>query len=108
MTSPSWTAALAASRGGTSIHVEVVPGARESRFPAGYNPWRRALEARVRAQPEEGAANAELVALVATYFGVPRGAVTVAQGATSRRKVLLVTGLGLAAAKARLAREPNL
>lgn len=79
--------------GGVAIDVEVVPGARESRFPAGYNAWRARIEAKVRAPPEDGQANAELVRLVATALGVAPARVRVTSGATSRRKTITVDGL---------------
>lgn len=84
------------------LDVEVVPGSRESRFPAGFNPWRSRLEAKVRAPPEEGKANAELCGLVAEALGVAKAAVTVTSGQTSRRKTLGVGGLGREEAVARL------
>lgn len=83
--------------------MEVVPGARESRFPAGYNAWRKRIEAKVRAPPEDGAANAELVALVAAALRVPAPDVRIRAGHTSRRKTLLVAGLDPAEARLRLA-----
>lgn len=53
---------------------------------------RATLTARVRAVPEKGAANAALERLVATHFGVPKSAVAVVAGATSRVKTVRVTG----------------
>ena len=91
------------AKDGVALEVEVVPGSRESRFPAGFNEWRGRLEAKVRAPPEDGKANAELCGLVAEALGVPAGAVSVTSGATSRRKTLTVRGLDRAACEARLA-----
>ncbi|MGE0718828.1 MAG: DUF167 family protein [Alphaproteobacteria bacterium] len=50
------------------------------------------LRAQVTAAPEDGKANAALVALLAKRWRVPRSSVAVIQGATARRKLLLVTG----------------
>lgn len=50
------------------------------------------LAARVRAVPEKGAANAALERLLADWLGVPRSAVSVAQGGTARLKTILVRG----------------
>jgi uncharacterized protein YggU (UPF0235/DUF167 family) len=50
------------------------------------------LKARVRAVPENGAANAALVRLVAKALGVPGSAVSVVAGGTSRLKTLRVVG----------------
>ncbi|MCB1539567.1 MAG: DUF167 domain-containing protein [Rhodoblastus sp.] len=63
------------------------------------------LKARVRAVPEDGKANAALIELLAKALRVPRSAVTVAAGHTSRVKTLEIAGDadGLAAALARAA-----
>ena len=50
------------------------------------------LKARVRAVPEDGKANAALVELIAKALRVPRSAVTVAAGQTSRVKTLEIAG----------------
>ncbi|MER8902929.1 DUF167 family protein [Mesorhizobium sp. M0772] len=50
------------------------------------------LKARVRAVPENGAANAALERLVAKALGVPASAVSVIAGGTARLKTLRVVG----------------
>ena len=50
------------------------------------------LKARVRAVPENGAANQALQRLVAKALGVPASAVSVVAGATARLKTLRVNG----------------
>lgn len=50
------------------------------------------IHARVRAVPEDGRANTALVALIAAEIGVPKSAVTVASGHTSRLKSLHIAG----------------
>ena len=91
-----------AAEGGTTLEVEVVPGASRSLFPAGFNPWRGRLEARVQAPPEKGQANAELEALVARFFALPPARVRVTAGHTARRKTLHLAGLAPEAAVAAL------
>lgn len=98
-----WREAVKAAKEGATIEVEVVPGAREARFPAGFNAWRGRIEAKVRAPPEEGQANAELCALAAEALGLPASAVRVASGHTSRRKSLAVSGLSPDRVRERLA-----
>lgn len=95
--------AVKSGQGGVILDVEVVPGSRESRFPTGFNPWRGRIEAKVRAPPQEGQANAELCALVAVALGVPTANVTVSSGQTSRKKGILARGLSVETARARLA-----
>jgi uncharacterized protein (TIGR00251 family) len=60
---------------------------------------RRRLTAKVRAVPADGKANAALVRLIAGWLGVPRGEVSVAGGAASRSKTVLVRGDGPALAR---------
>lgn len=57
-----------------------------------------ALKARVRAVPEDGAANAAAARLVADWLGVAKGTVTLVAGAKSRIKSFEVTGDGAALA----------
>jgi len=57
------------------------------------------LKARVRAVPENGAANHALARLIAKTLGVPASAVSVVAGGTSRLKTLRVLGEPVALAK---------
>ena len=45
----------------------------------------------IRSPPERGKANAELVKVLAHYFGVGPGRVRIISGATSRKKVVEVS-----------------
>lgn len=53
---------------------------------------RRVLKARVRAAPENGRANAALVALIAAALDAPKSAVSIRAGETSRVKTFFVAG----------------
>jgi uncharacterized protein YggU (UPF0235/DUF167 family) len=53
---------------------------------------RAVLKGRVRAAPEHGAANAALISLVAKALGVPKSAVRLVSGGSSRLKTLKVAG----------------
>jgi uncharacterized protein YggU (UPF0235/DUF167 family) len=55
-------------------------------------PGQPLMLARVAAAPVEGAANAALVRLVAKALGVPKSAVSIAAGETSRIKALEIDG----------------
>jgi uncharacterized protein (TIGR00251 family) len=71
---------------------------------------RKVVKGRVRAAPENGAANAALIAMLAKTVGVAKSAVTLASGETSRVKKLRIAGdpARLAAALASLlAQEPE-
>jgi uncharacterized protein (TIGR00251 family) len=50
------------------------------------------ISARVRAVPENGAANKALVKLFARWLGVPKSGIRVRTGAASRMKTLHVSG----------------
>jgi uncharacterized protein (TIGR00251 family) len=51
------------------------------------------LKVKVHAPPEEGKANAELCSLLAKMLGLPKGAVRLGRGASSRNKILEIEGL---------------
>ncbi|HEX5645965.1 MAG TPA: DUF167 domain-containing protein [Nitrospira sp.] len=69
------------------IRVKVRPNARESLLEEQED---GSYTARLTAPPVDGKANAELVALVAKYFGVAKSAVTIKVGAGSRVKLVSV------------------
>jgi uncharacterized protein (TIGR00251 family) len=52
-----------------------------------------ALKVRIAAPPVDGAANAELVRLLAKHFGVSRSDVEIVAGQTSKSKRVRVTGI---------------
>jgi uncharacterized protein len=54
------------------------------------------LELAVSAAPVDGAANEEVRALVAGLLGVPKRDVVLVSGATSRSKIVEVTGVAMA------------
>ncbi len=62
-----------------------------------------ALKVKVTAAPEDGRANAAVVALLAKELNVPKAAITLESGHASRNKRLRITGLSQAALSARLA-----
>ncbi len=65
------------------LRIKVKPNARASSLGEGPDGmW----QARVKAPPVDGKANAELAALVARHFGVPRSAVSIKSGAGARIK----------------------
>lgn len=61
-----------------------------------------ALKVKVHAPPVEGRANAALCEFLADTLDLPRRAVTVLRGDTSRQKTLRIDGLTLAEVKAKL------
>jgi uncharacterized protein YggU (UPF0235/DUF167 family) len=62
------------------------------------------LKARVRAAPENNAANRALEALIAKAFGVAKSKVSVTRGHTARLKTLEIDGAGASALAAFVAK----
>jgi uncharacterized protein (TIGR00251 family) len=88
-----------------TIVVHVVPRARLTEVAGRHGD---AIKIRLAAAPVDGAANAELVRFVAERIGVPRAAVTIATGATARRKTVVVQGVATdALSRALLRTEPE-
>ena len=63
-----------------------------------------ALKVKVHAPPVEGRANEVLCAFLADTFGLPRRAVTVLRGDTSRQKLVRLEGIALVEVIARFPR----
>ena len=61
-----------------------------------------ALKVKVHAPPVEGRANEALCEFLAETLGLPRRAVTVLRGDTSRQKLVRIEGLALPEVQARL------
>lgn len=53
---------------------------------------RTAVKARVTAAPEGGKANAALIKLLATEWGVAKSSVSIIAGASDRRKIVFLAG----------------
>jgi uncharacterized protein (TIGR00251 family) len=87
---------------GVLIDVRVIPRAGRSGV-AGTRDG--ALLVRLNAAPVEGAANAELVEVIAKALGVPKGAVTIVSGERSRQKRLRVVGVSIRDASMKLSRR---
>lgn len=97
-----WKNAARAAGRDTLVDVEVIPGAASPRFPVGYNPWRKRIQARVAAPARGGAANEELVRLVAETLHVEAARVGIDHGATSRRKRIRIRDFGVDALRTTL------
>lgn len=79
--------------GGLRLFVRLTPKSRSDGIKGLVTgPDGARLELKVRALPEDGAANAAAVRLVAGLLGVPRQAVILAAGSTSRYKTLDIAG----------------
>jgi uncharacterized protein (TIGR00251 family) len=92
---------IQASANGIVVDVRVVPRAGRTGV-AGTRGGR--LLVRLAAAPVEGAANDELIEVMADLFGVPRRAVAIVAGERGRQKRVSVAGIDPATAAARLPR----
>jgi uncharacterized protein len=91
--------ALRPSADGTLLPVRVTPRASRAGVDGVAD---GALRVRLTAPPVEGAANAALIGFLAERLGLPKSAVTLVAGATSRRKTLHIAGLTPDEVRARL------
>jgi len=57
-----------------------------------------ALKIRIAAPPTEGAANDELIRFLAERLQIPRRAITITGGSSSRRKTVVISGIETTAA----------
>ena len=79
--------------GGIRLRLKVQPKARRE----GVTGWTpdpdgMALKLSVGAPPEDGKANAAVIALLAKALGVAKSAISVVSGATDRRKLVEIRG----------------
>lgn len=74
---------------GLTFAVRVVPRASRSEIAGEYN---GALRIRIAAPPVAGAANQELIRLLAKSFKLPQNAVEIVSGAGSKTKVVRIAG----------------
>lgn len=89
------------TKDGIEIDVRVIPRAGRSGL-AGTREG--ALLVRLTAPPVEGAANEELIEVLAKTLGVPKRAVSIVAGDRSRQKRVRIIGVHAAAASALLGR----
>ncbi|QQS14676.1 MAG: DUF167 domain-containing protein [Rhodospirillales bacterium] len=84
---------FAPAAGGVRVRLKVRPRARRNAID-GLAPEVDgvALAVSVTTAPEDGAANAAVVALLAREWDLPRSAFEIVLGATARRKVVMVAG----------------
>jgi uncharacterized protein (TIGR00251 family) len=84
------------------LDVRVIPRARQSGIAGTRDD---ALLIRLNAPPVDGAANKELVAILAAALDVPKSAISILAGETSRSKRIAIGGLTTAEVQARLGRS---
>ena len=89
-----------AADGRITLTLHIQPGAKKTECTGRHGD---ALKIRLAAPPVDGKANAALVGFIAETLGLPKSAVTLKSGQTSRRKVLEIQGAAVAAIEGLLA-----
>lgn len=79
---PAW---CSATPGGVRLAVQITPGAKKTEILGVHD---HALKLKLQAQPIEGRANEALIRYLADLLGVPRSALTITHGLTSRKKLV--------------------
>lgn len=87
------------SADGCELMILAKPRARRTELAGTYD---GALCVRLQAPPVDGKANQELMGFLARVLGVPKAAVTLRRGASSRRKLVAIQGLAAAKVARRL------
>ena len=82
-----------------TLAIKAIPNAPRSEIVGWLG---EALKLKIHAPPVEGRANEALCEFLADRLGLPHRAVVVIRGATSRQKVVRISGLSLAAVKTQL------
>jgi uncharacterized protein len=98
---------LRAVKDGVTLAVRVQPGAKKTAIVGIYGEGATAqLKIAVNAPPIDGRANEALIAFLAEFFSLPRSAIALTSGASSRSKVFLLRGISLAQAEAAIKAAP--
>jgi len=71
------------------LDIRVIPRASKTQIVGMHD---GALKVRIAAPPVDGAANAELVKLLAKAFGVSKSSIEIISGETSKTKRIRITG----------------
>lgn len=72
------------------LRVKVIPKASKSEIVG----WEgEVLKVRLKAVPEKGEANEELIRFLSREFKIPKSSITIVRGHTSREKTVLIKNL---------------
>lgn len=83
----------------TQLAIKAVPNAARSELVGWLGD---ALKVKLKAPPVDGKANAELCRFLAATLDLPKGAVTLATGASARQKRVQIDGLDADALRTRI------
>ena len=74
---------------GFIFNVRVIPKSSKSEIIGEHD---GALKIKLKSPPVDGAANVELIEILAKHFSVPKSAVEILKGQTSKTKQIKITG----------------
>lgn len=86
---------LKSTKDGVQFYVKVSAGAKKTRLTGRHGD---AVKISIQSPPVDGKANKELVAFLSKYLDVPKSSVRILRGETSNFKLILVSGMSMAAA----------
>ncbi|MGP8250703.1 MAG: DUF167 domain-containing protein [Terracidiphilus sp.] len=99
---------LRPAKDGVTLAVRAQPGAKKTAIAGVYGEGAAAqLKIAVNAPPVEGRANDALIAFLAEFFSLPKSAIELASGTSSRSKVFLLRGISLMQAEAAIKAAPT-
>jgi uncharacterized protein (TIGR00251 family) len=78
---------------GITIKLVVTPDASKSKFPAGYNKWRKRYKIRVRGKAKNDQANVEVVNTIADFFNKHTKNVRIISGKKTKEKTVLIENI---------------
>lgn len=79
-----------------NIHARVIPRSKTTLVEiTEVTPSNISLKIKVRAAPEDGKANDEVIRILADYFAIPKSKISLKSGYTSRNKVLIASGIDI-------------
>lgn len=87
------------SRDGVALDIHAQPNAKSAGI-VGRHGGR--LKVALRAAPQDGQANRELIELLAQVFGIAKSAITLTRGASSRQKTVDIEGVSEQQLRSRL------
>jgi hypothetical protein len=93
---PSDASPFACRKDGLAVVLRVTPRAGRDRIDGmiDESEGRKALKVYVTAAPDDGQANAAVIALLAKAWHIPKSHLTIAQGAASRHQTVHIRGDG--------------
>ncbi|MFC1632869.1 DUF167 domain-containing protein [Patescibacteria group bacterium] len=83
--------------------VQVTPGSRESRVFS-YCPEENLLRVKLKARPEKGAANRELIEVMSKTFNIPKAQIGIRVGHKTKRKLVCFERVSVADIQGQLAK----